>query len=579
MSCTIVYYFVITGKFTKFESDSERIAPFVSKLLFAKRMRIPGKILLLFTVLSFCFFSFQLDAQEEQKKPTRQSSYEAYSNGDYEKAYKEFSELLLVYTKDPLYKYYSGVCLVKMNKEPLKASELIDQSLKGASPVKSVSDDAWFYLGRARQMSGNYLSAIEAYNVFTDQSGKKKAKELNVPQYIQECRESKGAIAEPVAPVAVKTEEVKKEPVPVENKPAAAAVPLVASVPAKNAAPRMSVSSEYELILSQALDYQVKADSLTALAEKEKANLDNLPSSEKQKSVAVVSAYEAQALSFQKQADAKYNEARIAMNPQQQKQVTTPASQVSSSEAETQKETSAGTSVAVAPGKTMIFEAQARPVSDPNAKVSIDPTIPDGLIYRIQMGVFRNPVSPSYFKGLTPVYGFRVAGTDRTSYYVGMFRKIDDARQALNTVKVKGFKDSFVVALLNGKTVSADRAASLEKEWANKPFENISGNANDASADTIPPELRYRVEVARPAKPLKDDAVEALKKVAGSRGLDIKSTDDSKTAYLIGKFITFESAAEYSSLLVRNGYPDARVVAWLGEKEISVDRAKQLFEN
>jgi hypothetical protein len=491
----------------------------------------------------------------------------------------EFSELLLVYTKDPLYKYYSGVCLVKMNREPLKASELIDQSLKGASPVKSVSDDAWFYLGRARQMSGNYLSAIEAYNVFTDQAGKKKAKELNVPQYIQECRESKGAIPEPVTPVAVKTEEVKQESIPGENNAAAAAVPVMAPVPAKNAAPRMSVSSEYELILSQALDYQVKADSLSTLAEKERANLNSLPPAERQKGVAAISAYEAQASSYQKQADAKYNEARIAMNPQQSKQEGPPSSLASAVDVETRKESAGAASIAVTTGKIVIFEAMTKPVSDPNAKVSIDPAVPAGLIYRIQMGVFRNPVSPSYFKGLTPVYGFRVAGTDRTSYYVGMFRKIDDARQALNTVKVKGFKDSFIVALIDGKTVSADRASALEKEWANIPFGNNNTFKIDAAADTIPPELRYRVEVARPVKPLKDDAVESLRKVAGSRGLDIKNTEDSKTAYLIGNFITFESASEYSSLLVRNGYPEARVVAWLGEKEISVDRAKQLFEN
>jgi len=48
---------------------------------------------------------------------------------------------------------------------------------------------------------------------------------------------------------------------------------------------------------------------------------------------------------------------------------------------------------------------------------------------------------------------------------------------------------------------------------------------------------------------------------------------------LIGKFITFESAVEYTDLLIRNGYREAQVVAWLGKKEIPVDTARQLFEN
>jgi hypothetical protein len=48
---------------------------------------------------------------------------------------------------------------------------------------------------------------------------------------------------------------------------------------------------------------------------------------------------------------------------------------------------------------------------------------------------------------------------------------------------------------------------------------------------------------------------------------------------LIGKFITFESAAEYTDLLTRNGYREAKVVAFMGRKEIAVETAKQLFDN
>ena len=113
-----------------------------------------------------------------------------------------------------------------------------------------------------------------------------------------------------------------------------------------------------------------------------------------------------------------------------------------------------------------------KPVSDPNEKITIDPEIPAGLIYRIQIAVFRNPVAPSYFKGITPVYGFKIAGTDKTTYYAGMFRRSSDAKKALAAVKTKGFKDAFIVALSGNKPVSADRAAIQEKEWGKKPFIN-----------------------------------------------------------------------------------------------------------
>jgi hypothetical protein len=83
--------------------------------------------------------------------------------------------------------------------------------------------------------------------------------------------------------------------------------------------------------------------------------------------------------------------------------------------------------------------------------------------------------------------------------------------------------------------------------------------------------------VTRSAKPLKDEIVETYRRTAGNRGFEILSTEEGSTVYLIGKFITFESASEYAGLLNRNGYREAKVVAYLGNKEIPVETAKELF--
>jgi hypothetical protein len=188
-------------------------------------------------------------------------------------------------------------------------------------------------------------------------------------------------------------------------------------------------------------------------------------------------------------------------------------------------------------------------------------------------------VAPSYFKGITPVFGFKIAGTDKTIYYAGMFRRSSNANKALATVKAKGFKDAFVVAFSGKKPVSADRAAILEKEWGKKPFIGLMKSVPETSIDTVPPTLSFRVEVIRSLKPLKEDVIEGIKKMAGNRGLDIQPLNNGDIAYLVGKFITFESAAEYADLMLRNGYREAKVVAWLGKKEIPVETARQLFEN
>jgi hypothetical protein len=151
-----------------------------------------------------------------------------------------------------------------------------------------------------------------------------------------------------------------------------------------------------------------------------------------------------------------------------------------------------------------------------------------------------------------------------------------DASQAVVTVRQMGFRDSFVTAVFDGKAVSLDRASLMESEWGQKSLIETVQSLKTGEAETST--LIFRVEVTRSVKPLSDDISESYRKMAGNRGLEIIKASDGTFAYLIGKFITFDSADEYAGLLKRNGYRDAKVTAFLGSREISVETAKQIFE-
>lgn len=542
-----------------------------------------------------------LFSQNAINKPSRQSSLEAFSKGNYEQAYNEFSELLKTYSRDPLYKYYSGVCLVKLNRNPREAVTLLKEALNTASVVRTLPPDALFFLGRAQQLAGSFDEAISSYNIYTEEAGKRTAREQNVPGLIKQCRNNQGKIQTAL----VAADSVKKDMVEPSNN-----VPVIRTIE-KKVDIREELPSGYEKILDEAVVLQAKADSLNALAVKQKNGLENLTNGEKTALKAKIAENESRALAYQKSADQKYSQAQAAMNIKQdssrvketvisdkpQKQMKKDTVKQSfgneilklhdSTELKTVKkpvkEVETKDSV-VGPVKKpvetfMYFEVLPEQKTGAGDKVQIDPEVPSGLIYRIQIAVFRNPVSPSYFKGIAPVYGFRVAGTDKTNYYAGMFRRSSDAVQALTVIKTKGFRDAFIVAFSEKKPVSSERARALEKEWGNKPFVNMVDVVPEARADTLPPTLSFRVEVARSQKPLKEDITAGLIKIAGSRGFDILTLNDGNIVYLIGNFITFDSAAEYADLLVRNGYKEAKVAAWLGKKEIPVETARQLFDS
>jgi len=549
-------------------------------------MKKKKKILLFLLMFLVSSSSISLFSQKSQIKPTRQSSLEAFSEGKWELAYSQFNELLLIYSKDPLYKYYSGVCLVNMGKDPEEAVKRLQEAIQSTAVIKTLPTDALFYLGRAQHMAGFYDKAINSFDLYTDHVGKKVAREQRVPFYIQQCSEEVGEVEKTGA---VSVPDTKRDSIVVSGN--------ITDTELKVSPGSEPLIPAYEGILERALDEQYVADSIYKQASIKTKVLDTVPYSRKTVLRAEISETKLLADSLQRSADKSFKEAELIINPQHD--TIKPAAIIAAAGKNTgadaghlatvpvimdsirQNPDNIKTTIPVVSKPVDIFsyfQILPKPVTDKNEKIEIDPEVQEGLIYRIQIAVFRNPVAPVYFKGITPVYGFKIPGTDNKYYYAGMFRRYNDASKALTGVKSKGFNDAFVVALLAGKQISADRAAVLEKEWGKKPFEGAIDEIALVQVDTIPSTLTFRVEVFRSAKPLKEDIISGIKTLSGNRGMDIISLEEGKIVYLIGKFITFESASEYADLLVRNGYREARVVAWLGKKEIPVDTARQLFE-
>jgi hypothetical protein len=321
---------------------------------------------------------------------------------------------------------------------------------------------------------------------------------------------------------------------------------------------------DYEVLLDKGMNYQFRADSLMKVADLYRRQLQDNLTANKSELRTIISETERLAAVNQKLATGI-----LGAGTQKQKDSVNRVAAKQKTEKVQQKPLELFS----------IFEVIPKPVYTARDKIPVNPEVPAGLIYRIQIAVFKNPAAPSYFKGISPVYGFKSEGPGVTIYYAGMFRKMSDATKALAKVKASGFKDSFVVALLDKKIVSADRAGILEKEWGNKPL--IIGDISQIQSsplDTIPPTLVFRVEVTRSPKPLTAEKLELIRRLAGNRGLEIIKNASGQNIYLIGKFLTFEDAAEYADLLTRNGQKDAKVAAYLGRREIPVETAKQLFE-
>jgi hypothetical protein len=112
--------------------------------------------------------------------------------------------------------------------------------------------------------------------------------------------------------------------------------------------------------------------------------------------------------------------------------------------------------------------------------IPIDTKLPEGLVYKVQVGAFRNPISGDLFKGVSPLMG-ETTTKGFIRYTAGIFINKDAAEKAKKEVRALGFNDAFVVAFYNGKRISIDQASSIATGTSS---EIVPETINSISHDT-----------------------------------------------------------------------------------------------
>ncbi len=125
------------------------------------------------------------------------------------------------------------------------------------------------------------------------------------------------------------------------------------------------------------------------------------------------------------------------------------------------------------------FEIKQTNAYNKTRPIPINEKLPEGLVFRVQIGAFKNPIATDQFKGLAPIGG-ETTSQGFIRYQAGMFDKYNNANAVKNDLKKLGYKDAFVVAYLNGKRINlADALASLQQKG-----EPVNTNANATAGIT-----------------------------------------------------------------------------------------------
>lgn len=271
----------------------------------------------------------------------------------------------------------------------------------------------------------------------------------------------------------VSQQTITKKPEPVEKPSSTSAYPT-----------ELIEHKEYNALLNSALQYQLQSDSLSRIAEDNRQALQNAKTDgEKNKLKHDMYALEQRSKTAQQKADELYAKAReYELSYSGKSKPGNSSRQVTDDMVKNAFANSEGKSASKPErkkDKTEKVVKESKPIAKPVvyefkilskapyksvSDIPVNQPLPDGLLYRIQMGAFSKVIEPDRFKGITPISGETVQNGAITKYYAGMFSRMDDAEKALNKIREYGFKDAYVVSFFNGKTVPINRAKELEKD-------------------------------------------------------------------------------------------------------------------
>jgi hypothetical protein len=227
---------------------------------------------------------------------------------------------------------------------------------------------------------------------------------------------------------------------------------------------------------------------------------------------------------------------------------------------------------------------------------------PEGLVFKVQIGAFRNPIPQDLFKGFAPVNGERTA-SGITRYTAGIFTGFASADKAKQEIRNLGYSDAFVVAFRNGKRISVSEAMALLGEEGTTSIQEVAGTVQLPGGNTTgsqTPKPNTENSTANDLGTVNGEIIAEAQDVRQIQGLfytvqvgvysntkipdqlvNIRPLNSERTAqgyvrYTSGVYTTFEEAVQGRVSLVGKGVQDAFITAYSNGKRISVGEARKL---
>lgn len=193
------------------------------------------------------------------------------------------------------------------------------------------------------------------------------------------------------------------------------------------------------------------------------------------------------------------------------------------------------------------------------------------VVYRVQLGAFKNRISTSVFNTSAGSVLELKTGENIYRYVTKGYKTIEEAASVRADLVIQGYSDAFVTAYKDGRRVLLSQTkAHVDKEFKEDLAEDKIFSSIDKKL------VAFKIQLG----PLKKPAFEASmdERVKEITDLDKQTTASGSIRYTAGNFPRMEAAEKFRKELDDKGFTDAFIIATFKNEIISIQEATELLK-
>jgi hypothetical protein len=193
----------------------------------------------------------------------------------------------------------------------------------------------------------------------------------------------------------------------------------------------------------------------------------------------------------------------------------------------------------------------------------------DQIVYRVQLGAYKNKLPTSLFRNVGNVIEVKT-DDGYYRYSSGIHKTLQDAAYHRAELVLEGYSDAFITAYKNGKRIPLNEAGAT---YEDKNYKEDITDKNTTSSTVDKSHVSFRIQIGvlkKTSDPAFEERIKNLKDVSK------QTTATGSIRYMVGDFQNYNDALKYKATLVQEGFPDAFVIATFNGEVISVQEALEM---